>query len=281
MRSKPKWDVTFTRVDIPEEEARELHVRALAGDIEARNRIVEANLPLAAWYVKYHARKHRALSTDELLAAAMRGLIDAATHHNPARGTQFATTAYDWMRKEAYETASETRYPLTVPVNFRKSPGYFLSQPDRFSSVASARALISMRRASDATLGQIPTREHPDNDTADPADVAELKRRVANLPDKYRHALSCHYGLDCTGMTMSDVQAVQRKPHLIRDAIRRIKAAGPIGHRTNPTPPCHTCGQPMFRSGNGYWCRPCRDRADGIHSQHAAQPIAPIGAKTP
>lgn len=94
-----------TRLDLTQRDlgdrAPELHRRALAGCVEARNEIVEANLALAGWFADRHAHRYRPMLMEDVVAAACRGLISAAERFDPARGVLFSTYAQHWMRQAA------------------------------------------------------------------------------------------------------------------------------------------------------------------------------------
>lgn len=85
----------------------ETHLRALSGDVGARNEIVLANLPLARSYAKQNRRRFR-LDFHEAYGSACLGLLNAAMRYDPARGTQFSTYAYHWMRQACSESLSNT-----------------------------------------------------------------------------------------------------------------------------------------------------------------------------
>ena len=74
-------------------------VRAAAGCLVSRNRLVEQNLPLARLLVKLVRRRYPRADRDELLQAGAIGLIKAIRGYNPARG-KFSTYAGTAMRRE-------------------------------------------------------------------------------------------------------------------------------------------------------------------------------------
>jgi len=69
--------------------------RSRAGDREARNAMVEGNLPLVITAAKRF--RNRGLEWDELVAAGNMGLIRAAELYNPAEA-MFSTYATRWIR---------------------------------------------------------------------------------------------------------------------------------------------------------------------------------------
>lgn len=79
------------------EEEADLALRARAGDREALNRLVEANLG----FVVKVAREYRHLGVpfEDLLNEGNLGLLEAARRYDGSRGTKFITFAVWWIRK--------------------------------------------------------------------------------------------------------------------------------------------------------------------------------------
>ena len=73
------------------EEERELVERAAAGDIEARNRLVEHNLRLVAHVVKKYYSS--GADTEDLISIGTIGLIKGVNTYRPEKGVRLATYA--------------------------------------------------------------------------------------------------------------------------------------------------------------------------------------------
>ena len=72
------------------EEERDCLERAAAGDMEARNQLIEHNLRLVAHIIKkYYAASQR--DQEDLLSIGTIGLIKAINTYRPERGTRLAT----------------------------------------------------------------------------------------------------------------------------------------------------------------------------------------------
>jgi RNA polymerase primary sigma factor len=80
------------------EEEMELGRRSLAGDLEARNELVQRNLR----FVISVARKYRnkGLDLDELVSAGNEGLIKAAAKFDPSKGVRFVSYAAFWISQQ-------------------------------------------------------------------------------------------------------------------------------------------------------------------------------------
>jgi DNA-directed RNA polymerase sigma subunit (sigma70/sigma32) len=83
------------------ERERELAARIQAGDVEARNELVEGNLALARhWALKWANRSASALDEDDLYQEACKSLLRAADLYDPLRRRcRFSTYAHHWINQ--------------------------------------------------------------------------------------------------------------------------------------------------------------------------------------
>src|SRR3974390_2800822 len=89
-------DIDETRLLTAQEE-RELAARVLAGDLEARDKLVRANLRLVVSIARKYIGK--GLPLEDLISDGNLGLIRAAEGYDPNMGTRFATYATYWIRQ--------------------------------------------------------------------------------------------------------------------------------------------------------------------------------------
>lgn len=102
------------------EQERALGERILAGDMEARKRLVEANL---RWAMKYAARyRDRGVAYRDLLQEACAGMARAAERFDYRKGFRFITYASWWMKKSLQEVIRKQGRPIAAP-----SHGYALA----------------------------------------------------------------------------------------------------------------------------------------------------------
>jgi RNA polymerase primary sigma factor len=96
-------------VRLPRDEEKRLAEAVRKGDRAARERLIEANLPL----VVSIARKYegRGLPFDDLVGEGCVGLIEAVERYDPKLGTRFGTYATFWIRKEV-RLAIRSKVPL-------------------------------------------------------------------------------------------------------------------------------------------------------------------------
>ena len=89
----------------PEEEKR-LARRALAGDQEAAERLVTANLRFVISYVKRY--QGHGLDLSELVAIGNEGLLKAVRKFDPDHGVKFISYAVWWVRQAVLKALAES-----------------------------------------------------------------------------------------------------------------------------------------------------------------------------
>ena len=92
----------------------ELAQRIRAGDLEARNELVEANLRFVVTVAKEH--QNRGLSLAELISAGNMGLLTAAKRFDETKGYKFISYAVWWIRQAIQQTIME-QTTVHIPVN--------------------------------------------------------------------------------------------------------------------------------------------------------------------
>ena len=98
----------------------ELIVRAKAGDVTARNEVIEHNIPL----IKKIAKKSittTTLTDSDLVQEGIFGLITAIEKFNPTLGYKFATYASWWIKQAMFKAVSEQSYAVNIPVYIQET----------------------------------------------------------------------------------------------------------------------------------------------------------------
>ena len=96
----------------PEEE-KECAIRAKAGDLAAKNRLIEANLMLVGFIAKRYMNGDD--RDGDIIQEGNLGLIEAVDRFDPNRGYKFSTYAVWWIRKKIQLYMAEQGHPLAIP----------------------------------------------------------------------------------------------------------------------------------------------------------------------
>lgn len=70
-----------------------------AGDLQARNLLIENNIGLVKAMARRYYTDDPATDREDLIQHGMVGLITAADRYDPAKGTRFSTYAYLWIQQ--------------------------------------------------------------------------------------------------------------------------------------------------------------------------------------
>lgn len=103
-----------TSKPLPRAEEEALADRVHAGDQQARDRLVEANLR----FVVTIARKYEPyLDLSELISAGNIGLVTAAERFDKAKGCKFISYAVWWIRQSILQTIAEQARLIRLPID--------------------------------------------------------------------------------------------------------------------------------------------------------------------
>ena len=94
---------------------REIARRARAGEREAAERLVTANLPFVISHVKQY--QGRGLSLAELVCIGNEGLLKAEKKFDPDRGVKFISYARWWIDQTVLKGLAEETRPIRIPLN--------------------------------------------------------------------------------------------------------------------------------------------------------------------
>lgn len=122
-------------------EEKELGVRVQAGDMEAREHLIRANLRLVVSIAKMY--NDRGLNLQDLIAEGNIGLMKAAEKFDPDAGCRFSTYGTWWIKQSI-------RRALTNTVKSVRVPGYMNEMMSKWRTVANELRYM---------LGRMPTVE--------------------------------------------------------------------------------------------------------------------------
>jgi RNA polymerase primary sigma factor len=150
----------YPLIQDPEEE-RALAHRARAGDREAAERLVTANLRFVISYVKKY--QGRGLGLAELVCIGNEGLLKAVKKFDPDKGVKFISYAVWWIRQTVLQALAEQTRSVRIPLNQNSN----LARLSRTET-----ALTQM-------LGRPPTDQEIAAEMEEPIDTVRALRRVA------------------------------------------------------------------------------------------------------
>lgn len=96
------------------EQEKDLATRAQAGDVMARNQLVEANLRLVMSIAKLYANTEEELK--DLIQEGNIGLMRAVGKFNPTFPYRFTTYATWWIRQAVSRARMDTKYTIRLPI---------------------------------------------------------------------------------------------------------------------------------------------------------------------
>jgi RNA polymerase primary sigma factor len=99
--------------NLTREEEKALGARALRGDLNARNTLVERNLPFVVQFVKQYQGK--GLELADLIQEGNQGLLRAASKFDPAYGVKFISYAVNWVRQHVLSALAVSGRTVRVP----------------------------------------------------------------------------------------------------------------------------------------------------------------------
>jgi len=150
----------YPLIDDPAVE-RALAHRARAGDKQAAERLVTANLRFVISYVKKY--QGRGLGLAELVCIGNEGLLKAVKKFDPDKGVKFISYAVWWIRQTVLQALAEQTRSVRIPLNQNSN-------------------LVRLSRVDTALtqqLGRSPTDEEIANEMGEPVDTIRALRRVA------------------------------------------------------------------------------------------------------
>lgn len=245
------------RRGLSREEESELARRAAAGDRDARDRLVEANLGLVVTIARRFLG--RGLDLEDLIGEGNLGLIRASAGFNPALGTRFSTHAGYWItlaiREALCQTGSAIRLPermLGLLRRWRRAEwvlGRDLGRKPSFDEVAStlglnearrthvARALEAGRLHASGLCGDGSIDEavasadgHPVQERLEVEEERAIAwRLMGRLEPRERSIVMLRFGLEGDALTL---EQIGRRLGVTRERVRQLEASAlrKLGH---------------------------------------------------
>ena len=245
---------------------RELVVAAVGGDQAARDRLVDAFLPLIGGVAR-HYRGCPAVGRSELMQDGVVGLLRALQRYDVDRGTPFWPYASWWVRQAMQQLVAELTRPIVlsdralrqlarvkkvhrthVQAHGREPTMAELVERTGFSSdqIGSLLAVDRTPRAlaepvTAAGSSGTPFSEMlPDPDGRDTHDrvaaeleIEELRELPGDLCERERNVVNAHYGLGRPAQTLREIAgplglSAERVRQIEQQALTKVRAAAGV-----------------------------------------------------
>ena len=177
----------------PKEE-REIARRARAGNRDAAERLVTANLRFVISYVKKY--QGRGLNLAELVCIGNEGLLKAVKKFDPDKGVKFISYAVWWIRQTVLQALAEQTRSVRIPLN----------QNSNLVKLSRTETMLTQK------LGRTPTDREIAEEMEEPVDTVRALRRVASAELSLDAPLdrsdrdSASFGERFSGMNDEDIE---------------------------------------------------------------------------
>jgi len=173
---------------------REIARKARAGDRQAAERLVTANLRFVISYVKKY--QGRGLNLAELVCIGNEGLLKAVKKYDPDRGVKFISYAVWWIRQTALQALAEQTRSVRIPLN----------QNSNLVKLSQTETALTQK------LGRSPTDQEIAEEMEEPMATVRALRRVASAelsldaPLDQSDRNSASFGERFAGVDDSDIE---------------------------------------------------------------------------
>ena len=161
--------------------------KALAGDIEAQNMLVESNLRFAVQVAKQYCGM--GLELEDLIGFANLGLFEAAKRFDPSRGVKFISFAVWYVRAELQKALNDKSRVVRIPSHKTMTEGKDFSTLSTSTKVGDDED--SETYADRYLAGEQAKAKHEVTDLKELLSVA-----LNSLKPKQRDAVKMFYGID-------------------------------------------------------------------------------------
>ena len=205
----------------PEEE-QALARRVRAGNAEAEQRMIEANLRLVSAIVRRH--RNQGLPLPDLIAEGNLGLLRAVRKFRPDKGARFSTYATWWIRQAVVRALANQARIVRLPVHVELLLGRYRKERERLTrELGRAPSLDEVARSLEIPAEQLAELE----EIGQPPLGTLLRERkdltglLDDLPERERAVIRLRFGL--SGEEPLTLEAVSRRLGFSPERVRQIE----------------------------------------------------------
>jgi DNA-directed RNA polymerase sigma subunit (sigma70/sigma32) len=111
----PRWDYVSSGEHLGPSLEKDLARRAQSGDAGARDRMVNANIPLVVSIARQYGNPH--MEPEDLIQEGMIGLCTAVERFDPGKGFRFSTYATYWIKQRVLRALDRQGRLIRLPVD--------------------------------------------------------------------------------------------------------------------------------------------------------------------
>lgn len=169
---------------LTKEEEKEIGMKALAGDKDAVNRLVSANLRFVAQVARGY--QGMGMPIEDLIGFGNIGLFEAAVRFDPSKGVKFISFAVWYIRAEIQKALNEVSRVVRIPSHKTRTEEYSEKSTDmKVGDDENSESFGDRYLSAESSPGA-----HELNDLK-----FELNRALSQLKPKQRIAIELNYGL--------------------------------------------------------------------------------------